>query len=117
MPDWKLRSPDRFDPGFLSAIDRGRQALAQGSDEALIPMVSGLPSKQAAKVYADKFRWFRFNLREHPMHRLSYTEANFTLKTKARQSADGTWAVSLVMRPKEDLADLTALVGDTQKKG
>jgi hypothetical protein len=96
MPRWKLRSPSIYPIRYTEVLLR---ALETG--EAILDTY---PTQPDASLDMDKFRCFRYCLREHPhgrSHRAGSIAMNYAIRAKV-VPPDPTlslWSVRVTVRP------------------
>lgn len=95
MPNWKPRSPDTFPARFINVALNA----AQYPDEAVL-LEDGFKLKHEAKAKAERFRFWRFCVREWPgACRAADAESRFMLKTAIiRGARAGEYAVTVTAR-------------------
>ncbi len=77
--NWILRSPDRF-PEFSRLMESLMEQIQRGVVEPWAPF----PPTRADKIrdFRERFRCFRWNLRQYSLHRWAWVERDWVLKTK-----------------------------------
>jgi hypothetical protein len=81
MPSWRPRSPDQFPQFYLAAVEQAVHALLLGSTEAQVIVAKELTIAAATRM-AERFRYFRWCIREHPLHRLHNIENDYQLAVR-----------------------------------
>jgi hypothetical protein len=104
MPSWRSRSPDLFPAYFLQAVERCVETVLIDGAEAQTIMQKELTIDQAVRM-AKQFRYFRWCIREHPMHKLFNIEGDYALAVRTIP-LDHKFALRLVVKRKVKAADL-----------
>jgi hypothetical protein len=104
MPSWRPRSPDQFPAFFRSAVEVGLNQILAAKPEGRCIIAKELTIDEATRM-AERFRYFRWCIREHPLHRLANVEADYTLAVRTLL-LDHKFALWLIVKPKVQVAEL-----------
>lgn len=102
MPTWKLQSPNVFLASWHAAMEAGEGA--RSLETAL--------TKDEARRYANKFRAFRYCLREFDTFPAARIEKQFNCKLETRRGLINGWDIWLVIKPRIDLAAIREVLGE-----
>lgn len=110
MSKWKLKPPDSFPKEYRQAVEHCVQDHLAFDNPAPIPhsptIFAGY-SLAEAEYHADKFRCWRWCIRQYPLHDLHAIERDFNIKLR-RVCRHGLYELTVTIQPKLSLDPLLA---------
>jgi len=100
MSRWKLRSPDKFPPEFNLTVRKAYIECLSSPDgvSARHTIASGLERSRARQL-ADKFRCYRWCLRQYTGHALHEVEVRNEILTRLQSDGNVYWIELWVRKP------------------
>jgi len=98
MSKWKLKPPDSFPKEYRLAVEHCMHGLTAFDTHQSAAIFAGY-SLAEAEYHADKFRCWRWCIRQYPLHDLHTIERDFNIKLR-RVCRHGLYELTVTIQPK-----------------
>lgn len=94
MGDWKIKPPSSFPAQFYSVVEHSYSTSA--ANEIYPPS----RTREAANALSERFRYWRFCLRETPTDRLHKLELNHRITCRIIHNSKHGWGIRVEVKPR-----------------
>jgi hypothetical protein len=101
MSNWTLKSPDSFPIKYGMAVREALQSYVNRQNGESV-IWDDIRTDEEWRRRAEDFRYWRWNLRKHPLHDLHKLETDFTIRLVPRRNETGGRCVSVRIYRKVD---------------